>query len=373
MLRASLAAALFLSTTISIAFAAGTIEMVPQPQLNQGISVAAVSGDGLVVVGTSADQRAFRWRLGSASLEYITPTGALNNAFGISGDGQTVVGRYDQPTKAFRWTSAGGLQNLPKLYPPDDSPAFAEAASYDGSVIVGESDDQAFRWSQSTGTVGLGFGYCCLSNAVAVSGNGNVAAGYTITAATYNDFGTEAFRWTSGGGMVALGDLPGGAIDSEAWAISGDGSVIAGWATTASGKEAFRWTAAGGMVGLGHLSGPALSIHIGGMSADGKRIVGQELIVQNQLYQTLPFVWDAQLGLMGLRQFLEQQHGVDLQGWNFYDAAGISADGNVILALGTVGAAQNVWARVAVPEPASLSLSILLIGALAGRISGRRR
>ena len=44
----------------------------------------------------------------------------------------------------------------------------------------------------------------------------------------------EAFRWTSGGGMVGLGDLPGGSSASFATGVSADGSVIVGMGTMTS-------------------------------------------------------------------------------------------------------------------------------------------
>ncbi len=52
--------------------------------------------------------------------------------------------------------------------------------------------------------------------------------------------------------LTALGDLRGGEFGSEALGVSGDGSVVVGYSTSASGyiPQAFRWTAAGGMVGL---------------------------------------------------------------------------------------------------------------------------
>lgn len=50
----------------------------------------------------------------------------------------------------------------------------------------------------------------------------------------------EAFRWTSDGGMVGLGDLPGGRFDSFAIGVSADGSVIVGGGNIADGTEAFR-------------------------------------------------------------------------------------------------------------------------------------
>ena len=53
--------------------------------------------------------------------------------------------------------------------------------------------------------------------------------------------------------MVGLGDLPGGDFSSGAYGVSGDGSVIVGYGSSASGLEAFRWTSDGGMVGLRRL------------------------------------------------------------------------------------------------------------------------
>ena len=50
--------------------------------------------------------------------------------------------------------------------------------------------------------------------------------------------------------MVGLGDLPGGSFDSCAYGVSGDGSLVVGNGSSASGGEAFRWTADGGMVDL---------------------------------------------------------------------------------------------------------------------------
>jgi probable HAF family extracellular repeat protein len=57
--------------------------------------------------------------------------------------------------------------------------------------------------------------------------------------------------------FTGLGDLPGGVFDSTAVlrdnVISNDGLVVVGRGYSASGTEAFRWTQGGGMVGLGEL------------------------------------------------------------------------------------------------------------------------
>ena len=67
--------------------------------------------------------------------------------------------------------------------------------------------------------------------------------------------GAEAYRWTSGTGLVGLGDLPGSIFLSIAQGVSGDGLTVVGFSLSANGTEAFKWTSGGGMVGLGDLAG----------------------------------------------------------------------------------------------------------------------
>ena len=55
--------------------------------------------------------------------------------------------------------------------------------------------------------------------------------------------------------FMGIGDLPGSTFESRARAVSADGLVVVGGGRSASGREAFRWTASGGMVGLGDLPG----------------------------------------------------------------------------------------------------------------------
>jgi probable HAF family extracellular repeat protein len=84
-----------------------------------------------------------------------------------------------------------------------------------------------------------------LSLAFGVSADGSVVVGQGNSAS-----GTQAFRWTSGTGMVGLGDLPGGSFGSLAFGVSADGSVVVGQGTSASGGEAFLWTSDSGMQSL---------------------------------------------------------------------------------------------------------------------------
>src|ERR1019366_4155499 len=106
------------------------------------------------------------------------------------------------------------------------------------------------------------------SSATGVSADGSVIVGTS---------GSQAFRWTAGSGMVGLGYLPGG-NSSSATAVSGDGSIVVG----NNNGPAFRWTAGSGMDGLGGVlvtngldsSGPAPYMSASGISADGNTIVG---------------------------------------------------------------------------------------------------
>jgi probable HAF family extracellular repeat protein len=122
---------------------------------------------------------------------------------------------------------------------------FQEATAYgisaDGQVVVGAGEgpyaDEAFRWTLQGGMEGLGF----LPNgdasmALAASADGSVVVGYSTTGA-----GREAFQWTQADGMVGLGDLSGGAFSSVAHGVSADGSIVVGAGTTASGEEACIW------------------------------------------------------------------------------------------------------------------------------------
>src|SRR3990172_9509444 len=73
-----------------------------------------------------------------------------------------------------------------------------------------------------------------------------------------------------------LGDLPGGALFSDARGVSGDGSVVVGMSHSAAANfEAYRWTAGGGMVGgMGYLPGGLAINEARGVSGDGSVVVG---------------------------------------------------------------------------------------------------
>ncbi len=166
------------------------------------------------------------------------------------------------------------------------------------------------------------------SEAYAVSADGSVIVGY----GTNVDGNKEAFRWTQADGMVGLGDLPDGFFSSIAYGISADGSVIVGQGNSADGPEAFRWTQVDGMVGLGDLPGGGFGSTALATSADGSVVVGYG----TSTIGTEAFYWTQAGGMKSLAEILTA-NGVDLTGWTLQRAEGVSADGSVVVGLAVNG------------------------------------
>jgi probable HAF family extracellular repeat protein len=198
----------------------------------------------------------------------------------------------------------------------------AYAVSSDGSVIAGDSNwssnHEAFRWTSGRGMVGLGdlSGGGFESVAVGISADGSVLIGSGTSA-----LGPEAFRWTAGQGLVGIGFLPDSVASPESYGIatSDDGSVIVGYGKSSLGDEAYRWTNATGMVGLGDFAGGVFASAALGVSADGSVVVGYGTTAAG--YQA--FRWTASTGMIGLG---------NLPGGNYDSYANaVSADGSVVV------------------------------------------
>jgi probable HAF family extracellular repeat protein len=193
--------------------------------------------------------------------------------------------------------------------------------SADGLVVVGLStstagpNGEAFRWTSGTGMVGLGFlpGYTN-SSALAASTDGSVVVGDVA------GFGSnQAFIWT-GGVMSGLGFLPGG-TRSNAFGVNADGSVVVGSGDSPGGNRAFRWTG-GVMNSLGVLPGGTYS-EAYGVNADGSVVVGYGS--STAVPGGEAFRWTQSGGISGL--------GVMLGG-TFSVAQAVNAAGSVVVGYG---------------------------------------
>lgn len=219
----------------------------------------AVSGDGNVVVGASyksisgsGDQnfsRAFRW---SQQTGMVSLGDANAFAAGVNADGSVIVGSVYvdigsgfNGTSAFRWTTASGMVNIGSEMAGFNS--FANAVNSDGGVVVGgfaqrggnahqptSAPPQAFRWTQSTGMVGLGFlDGKSYSSAYGVNNDGTVVVGEAADGFATN--APRAFRWTQATGMQSVetwlrthGVRISQDITARANGVSSDGSLVVG-------------------------------------------------------------------------------------------------------------------------------------------------
>jgi probable HAF family extracellular repeat protein len=200
----------------------------------------------------------------SFSVLGLLPASSASIPTGVSADGKVVVG-YGQggpsssfSSQAFRWTQATGMVGLGFL-PSNADESEALAANADGSVVVGYSSVNGarhpFRWTQATGLVDLAFLSGGIDGiATGVSADGTVVVG----SSSASGISAEAFRWTQGG-MVGLGLLPGyecQSCASFANAVSSDGTTVVGSVLTNApgvGYLAFRWTGATDLSLLGDL------------------------------------------------------------------------------------------------------------------------
>ena len=246
--------------------------------------------------------------------------GTQSIAYGVTDDG-VVVGQAnltgDSDTNAFVWTQAGGMADLGTL---GGNFSAAYAVSADGSVVVGtayitgSTGDQPFRWTPAGGMVSLGSLGGDFGDALGVSADGSVVVGYSFLA---GDTYKRAFVWTQAGGMVNLGTL--GGNFSEAHAVSADGNVVVGESavTSWSDDQAFLWTQAGGMVDLGTFGGTTSIAY--GVSADGSVVVGDANLTGDSASHA--FRWTQAGGLVDLGT---------LGGSNSY-GYGISGDGSIVV------------------------------------------
>jgi probable HAF family extracellular repeat protein len=244
-----------------------------------GSLATGVSADGSVVVGVTQNV-AGKWpAFGSVVVSEAWNAAWRMPAFGSLAEVfvEAWNAAWKWKMRAFRWTAAGGMQNLGT--PPGSDDSMAHGVSADGSVVVGCAENaagqqHAFHWTAAGGMQNLGTLGGWESVANAVSADGSVVVGAATNAAGK----WRAFRWTAAHGMQDLGTL--GGDRSEAYGVSADGSVVVGWAENAAGQDrAFRWTAAGGMEDLNityaHLLTDGSELREAyAISPDGRYIVG---------------------------------------------------------------------------------------------------
>jgi uncharacterized membrane protein len=194
-----------------------------------------MSGDGSVIVGPDV-----RWTEGGgmgplppSNLGTIVPV-KLNH------DGSVIVGRLNG-TETARWTQATGWVALGGVPGPGSPYDFPYAVSDDGGVIVGETlkfPGRSFRWTPAGGMQELGLPPGATGVATrAISNDGNVVGG-SLRDANGRDV---PVKWTQAGGFVPLALYGDPAYQHSVLDANFDGSILAG----TSGRKAVIWDAGG--------------------------------------------------------------------------------------------------------------------------------
>jgi uncharacterized membrane protein len=325
-------------------------------------SAVAVSADGSIVVGqgslANGTTFAYRWTAagGVENIGDFTP-------IGISADGSIVVGTrsfMDGDTfrsEAYRWTAATGAKAISEMN------ASAEAISADGSTIVGRVYTpayEAFRWTAEEGIVGLGrlSGGLSVSGAYGVSADGSVIVGFSSSALTPH--GIEPMRWTRDGGMVGLGFVSSGLGMGAAYDVSADGSIVVGGEEVAAGDVAFRWTAAGGHEIL--TPGPDSTSKALVISGDGSTIPGASM--------SGSWIYNSSYGFRSLDAVLTAG-GLSVDGWQFDAPLDASFDGTTLVGTGVHDGKFQAWIISGVPVPEVSEWSLGLVGFLTVVVIGR--
>lgn len=312
-----------------------------------------VSRDGTVVVGRSSN-RAFRWsaEMGMESLGLLP---GANGAFasGTNNDGSVVVGYCTMTaggTRSFRWTSAGGMTDLGTLPSgPSVSGYRATSVSADGSVVVGSTGvgGEAYRWTAATGKQPVFPDNLHSSFASCVSADGMTVVG--------NQQWTNAvpFRAVVGSAPLLMQMASGGIASANA--VSGDGMVAVGRASTQLGFVPALWDPLGNIETLGRYQGSNPTLKAS--NYDGSVLVGEAS------FQAV--IWTRSHGYVNLTTLL-QSLGVDMTGWELLTGDGISDDGKVITGSAFYNGQTRAY-RAVIPAPSMIVSLTMAMGIWASR------
>jgi probable HAF family extracellular repeat protein len=263
---------------------AGGYQILGSPSNSSFFGSGAISYDGAAItgehpIGNANRFEAFRWTA-AQGLKQLP----LNIASAITADGKMVAGGDN-------WWMTSGQSGIFGPFPgeQDQTEAFGLAGTAEAPVAVGAAIKgsgaqgatyHAFRWTPAGGLQDLGVGDGTQSYATAISADGQVVVGETLDAFGLN----RAFRWTASAGMQDMGTL--GGPESAALGVSADGTVVVGTSLTNSSTGSsvcFIWTAKTGMQNLLAVL-QAAGVHtaddwvtlavLDGVSADGTVMVG---------------------------------------------------------------------------------------------------
>ena len=172
---------------------------------------------------------------------------------------QRVTGLSDDGTVASAFTDLGGGVYEAGIWVPADEQWWpvqgggtadtAFGISGDGLTLVGASDGWPMRWTVDLLAEVTTFEDYEYGNATAVTHDGQVSVGY-FGGGPRDGSDTQAFRWV-GDSLKPLGfaTLGGRELATRAYGVGADGTIVVGAARTFEGEpiDGFMWTEAQGM------------------------------------------------------------------------------------------------------------------------------
>jgi probable HAF family extracellular repeat protein len=317
---------------------AGTPLFIP---LRPEALAVAVGANGFVIGGTFYSGGGFHWMPTSG----VTDIGGVSVA-AVSRDGVTIVGNaLDNGGRENAAVWAGGKQwrtlgSVRSARPCDLLLSSAYGTSADGRVVVGLAWDtcsyaRAFRWEEGTGMVDLGSlaGGDRSTRANGVSADGRIVVGWEETREGYR----QGAKWVDGREELVQG--PNGIV-GEAHAANRDGSLIVGGNcdfTRPLGRlTAWTWTPAAGVTCFPvvppswALNRPYNAVMFG--TSDDGRVIGGALTFGLDAESVVWFDGEPFM----LRDYL-RSHGIPdaFEGWiNTGFVTDVSVDGRTLVGYG---------------------------------------
>ena len=242
-------------------------------------SQAYFSDNGNFISGTSYgsagaemsryNQSTNQWSV-VGSLGFVVDS-TMGGGFGISGDGNTVVGLSWADTAGglayahgVAWNQAEGLMDLGSLFDTIGRSTRANAASYDGKIVVGWQDYngpwKSAVWRKNPSGGYFKNQYLLIDSTASASNDSNQLGECSAISANgiwiggYGDYANnnQPWIWSRATGVINLGTLPNGS-QGYVSGINSDGSIVVGWfdgALFGDPQVPFIWTSAGGIQNL---------------------------------------------------------------------------------------------------------------------------
>ena len=281
---------------------------------------ARFATDGNILCGTSMGIDGPEMSRYNRTTNQWTPVGSLgfsvdntvSGGFGISGDGNTVVGNaWADTSTGFAYTHAvaynpsEGIMDLGSIFIGKSTRA--NAASNDGSVVVGWQDFNG-PWKSAVWRK-------------------NPAGGYFPNQYIWvNPAGNPKDEFNQAG---------------ECSTVSADGKWIGGYGDFANNNQPWIWSQDSGMINLGTLPNVGTSF-VAGMSADAAIVVGW---FNGQLFgdPSTPFIWTRTGGLQELNAYISNVLSYPTGNYQVYTAECISPDGHYIAGYGVNNATFDLF------------------------------